>query len=114
MPCAWGIAGRPLTLEGAVSRRDLVPRELFHAEAREERTYYLLMGRYAVTTAHTVAAYGLLRDDRSPARDQSLFLGVHAHGTVRETVTYWVEFAHVRGWEGPLRSPCWLNSKETL
>ena len=90
-----------LTLEGAVSRRDLVPRELFHAEAREERTYYLLIGRYAVTTAHTVAAYGLLRDDRSAPRDQSLFLGVHAHGTVREAVTYWMEFAHVCGREGP-------------
>ena len=34
------------------------------------------------------------------AQDQCLFLGVHAHGTVRETVTYWVEVAHVRGREG--------------
>ena len=54
-----------LTLDGAVSWGDLVPREPCHAEAREARTYYLLMGRYAVTTAHTVAAYGLFRDDRS-------------------------------------------------
>ena len=90
-----------LTLEGSVSRRDLVRRELFHPEAREERTNYLLVGRYAVTPAHTVAAYGLLRDDRSPARDQSLFLGLQAHGTFRETVTYWLELAHVRGREGP-------------
>jgi alginate production protein len=96
-----GYHGSALTLDGAVSRRELVPRELFHAEVREAHTYYLLMGRYAVTTAHTVGAYGLLRDDRSPTRDQSLFLGLHAYGTVRETVTYWVELAHVRGREGP-------------
>ena len=92
--------GAALTLDGAVSWGDLVPREPWHAEAREARTSALLMGRYAVTTAHTVAAYGLFRDDRSLAQDPFLFLGVHAHGTVRETVTYWVEFAHVRGREG--------------
>jgi alginate production protein len=90
-----------LILEVSVSRRDLVRREFFHPEAHEARTTYLFMSRYAVTRAHTVAAYGLLCDDRSPAQDQPLFLGLHAHGTFREAIAYWLELVSVQGREGP-------------
>jgi alginate production protein len=92
-----------VTLEGSVSQQDLVRRELFHPEASEPSTNYLLVGRYAVTPAHTVAAYGLWRDDHTAARVQPLFVGLQAHGMLREVVTYWLEVAHVRGREGARR-----------
>ena len=65
-----------------------------------ERTYYLLTGRYAVRRRTPSRPMDSSVKNRSPAQEQSLFLGVHAHGTVRETVAYWVELAQVRGQEG--------------
>jgi hypothetical protein len=62
-----------LTLEGSVSRRALGRRELCHPEASEPLANYLLLGRYAVPPAHTLAAYGLLRDDRATARDHAVW-----------------------------------------
>jgi alginate production protein len=89
-----------LELEASVSRRDLMKRDLFNAENRERINNYILYGKYDLTKDIMLAAYSLLRDDRSPDRERPIFFGLHSSGEIVDDLDYWLELAHVRGRDG--------------
>jgi alginate production protein len=86
-----------LSIEASVSREDLWKRDLFNAENRERINNYLLYGTYDLSKDIMVAAYSLLRDDRSPDRERPIFFGLHSSGEIVDDLDYWLELAHVRG-----------------
>jgi alginate production protein len=92
-----------LELEASVSRRDLMKRDLFNAENRERINNYILYGKYDLTKDIMLAAYSLLRDDRSPDRERPIFFGLHSSGEIIDDFDYWLELAHVRGRDGSRR-----------
>jgi alginate production protein len=89
-----------LSLEASVSRRNLTKRDLFNAENRERINNYILSSRYDLTKDIMLAAYGLLRDDRSSDRERPIFFGLHSSGEIIDDLDYWLELAHVRGRDG--------------
>jgi alginate production protein len=90
-----------LSLEASVSRRDLWKRDLFNAENRERVNNYLLYGTYDLSKDIMLAAYTLLRNDRSPDRERPIFFGLHSSGELLiDDLDYWLELAHVRGRDG--------------
>jgi alginate production protein len=90
-----------LSIEASVSRRNLVKRDLFNPENKERINNYLLYGSYHLSKDITLAAYSLIRDDRSPERERPIFFGLHSSGElIIDDLDYWLELAHVRGREG--------------
>jgi alginate production protein len=93
-----------LSLETSVSRRDLVKRGLFNGQDRERINNYIIYGTYNLSKDIVLAAYSLLRDDRSPERERPIFFGLHSSGEIIDDFDYWLELAHVRGRDGAERS----------
>jgi alginate production protein len=84
----------------SVSREGVVPRDLLNEEPEERVNNYLLYGTYAFGRKTRIAAYGLVRDDRSSARQRPIFLGLHSSGELVDDLDHWLELAHVRGRDG--------------
>jgi alginate production protein len=99
----WHPAG--LELQFSVSRLGLVRTDVFNEASAGHTNNYLLYGRYHLGTAAAPAAYVFVRDDRSPARERPVFVGLQAAGAIGEALTYWLELVHVRGRDGsrPIR-----------
>lgn len=94
----WG----RLTLDSSISREDLVGRNLFpHGQpGTEPVNNYVVYGRYRRDEDTSIAAYTVVRDDRSGTVASPRFFGLHASGEVGERVVYWAELAHARGSDG--------------
>lgn len=92
-------------VELAVTRGGLAHKDVLRRQGTEQHHTYLARGTYALHKGLHLAAYVLWRDDRTAARERPLFVGLHATGTLREHLHYWLEAAHVRGRDGtqPLR-----------
>ncbi len=93
-----------LSLQASASRKDLVDRDLLNGESRERINNYLLYGRYALGTGIDIAGYGLVRDDRSAAREDLAFIGLHSSGEIVDNLDHWLELAYARGREGSKRT----------
>jgi alginate production protein len=99
----WRPAG--LELQVSVSRLGLFRTDFFDHDSTGQTNNYLVYGRYRFGPAVTPAAYVFVCDDRSPARERPVFVGLQAGGALGEALTYWLELAHVRGRDGsrPIR-----------
>ncbi len=97
------------TLEGSVSREELVDRNLL-PDAQpgiEPVNNYVAYGGYGLDEEAGIAAYVVVRDDRSGAMESPQFFGLHSSGAVSERLVYWVELAHARGRDGSKRIRGW-------
>ena len=96
-----------LELQLSVSRHGLFRKDVLDAESTGRTNNYLLYGRYRVGDVVAPAAYVLVRDDRSLARERPVFVGLQAGGALGDALTYWLELAHVGGREGSRQIRGW-------
>jgi alginate production protein len=101
----WQPAG--LELQVSISRFGFYRKDFLDEDSTEQTTNYLAYGRYRVGTAMAPAAYVLVRDDHSSARERPVFVGLQAGGALGGALTYWLELAHVRGRDGSRRLHGW-------
>jgi hypothetical protein len=73
-----------LELQVSVSRRGLYRTDVLDDESTGQTNNYLVYGRYRLGTVGAPAAYVFVRDDRSPARERLVFVGVQASGALVE------------------------------
>ncbi len=86
-------------LELSASRQALVDVDLLNPDDVEPINNYVAYGGYEPIEDVTVGAYGILRDHRDDDGFRPLYLGLFSNGTVGESLTYWLDAAHVRGRE---------------
>ncbi len=101
-------AGR-FTLEGSVSREDLVTRNLLPHDqpATDPINNYIAYGTYSRDEDAGISAYAVIRDDQSGSDESPRLFGLHAHGDAGSRATYWIEAAHVRGSSGSKQVRGW-------
>ncbi|MEW6325418.1 MAG: alginate export family protein [Nitrospirota bacterium] len=92
-----------LSLELSASRLDLADRDFFNNEPRERIDNYIAYGRYVLGEDTESAAYAVIRHDRSADRESPILLGLHSIGEIIDNLDYWLEVAHARGRDGPLK-----------
>ena len=96
---SW-VAGDAL-VELSMSRKGLFDGDLLGTEEDERiNNYHLVYKRYALEKRITIAAYGLIRDNKVPGGRNPLFLGLHASGKVVNDLDYWLEIARESGKDG--------------
>lgn len=101
-------AGR-FTLEGSVSREDLVDRNLLPHDQppADPINNYIADVTYSPAEDGGIAAYVVVRDDQSGSGERPWFVGLHGSGEAGAHLTYWIDLAHVRGHSGSKRIRGW-------
>ncbi len=88
-----------VAIELSVSRKALVDNDLLNEVDEEPVNTYILHGKYHPTRTMALGGYGLFSDHRGGERDRLIFLGLHGSGTIGDRLAYWLDAAHVRGFE---------------
>jgi alginate production protein len=86
-------------LELSVSREGLVDVDLLNQDDIEPITNYVAYGGFEPVEDVTLGAYGILRDHRDDGGFRPIFIGLFSNGTIEDSLTYWLDAAHVRGRE---------------
>lgn len=90
-----------LSLEAAVTRELLFRKNLLESRPDEDAiNNYFLKAGYEVGEKHTLSAYTLVRDGMSGVDEELIFYGLSAQGQLTDNLSYWGEFAHLRGRDG--------------
>lgn len=92
-----------LSFEAAVSRLNIVDRDLLNSDEKEKINNYEFYARYEKETEEIetiLGAYFLCRDDRTDENNSPVFMGFSGSGDATESIGYWLEAAYVFGEEG--------------
>ena len=99
---SWGV--RNALFELSAIRKGLFDGDLLGKEEDERiHNYHLVYKRYALERRITMAAYGLIRDNKMPGGRNPLFLGLHSSGEVLNDLDYWLEIARESGKDGSMK-----------
>jgi len=75
-------------------------KDLLNTGKDENAINYVFSGIYAPDKDSEFSAYMFVRDDRTGKYDNPIFLGAHLYVEDSDSFEYWLEFAHVKGWDG--------------
>ncbi|MDO5370898.1 alginate export family protein [Paracoccus sp. (in: a-proteobacteria)] len=98
-----------LSLDASVTRELLFRKNLLESRPDDEDAInnYFLKAGYEVAEDHDLSAYALIRDGMSGVDEELIFYGLSAQGQLADSLTYWGEFAHLRGRDGDNRLNGW-------
>lgn len=84
-----------LSLDASVARELLFRKNLLKSPPDEDAiNNYFLKAGYEIAESHRLSAYTLIRDGMA---EELIFYGLSAQGAFAENLTYWGEFAWLRG-----------------
>lgn len=90
-----------LSLDASVTRELLFRKNLLESPPDEDAiNNYFLKAGYEIAGNHRLSAYALVRDGMTGVDEELIFYGLSAQGQFAENLTYWGEFAHLRGRDG--------------
>lgn len=88
-----------LSVDFAFGRGSIVETDLFNWEETKEIYNYLLKSQYQLSQENIVALYIIYRYDYSEDWVRPLTLGLSSSGKITEPLSYWTDFAWVKGRE---------------
>lgn len=89
-----------LSVALSAGRVGLFDRDMLHDDEPRPVNHYIAEATYEMTEEIKMAAYVLLREDRSERESRPLFFGIHSDGELTDHLDYWLELAAVGGREG--------------
>lgn len=90
-----------LSLDASVTRELLFRKNLLESRPDEDAiNNYFVKAGYEAGENHSLSAYTLLRDGMSGVDEELIFYGLSVQGQLADNLSYWGEFAHLRGRDG--------------
>ncbi|MFD1159570.1 alginate export family protein [Roseovarius aestuarii] len=91
--------GEKFAVELFYARERLFNQEFLSSEGDDEPDYFYARAYARLTENNVGSLYSLFQMGRDPGDPDLLWLGASLAGTATNDITYWAEFAHVRGTE---------------
>lgn len=90
-----------LSLDASAARELLFRKNLLESRPDEDAiSNYFLNAGYDISENHRLSAYTLIRDGMGGVDEELIYYGLSAQGQLADSLTYWGEFAHLRGRDG--------------
>ncbi|MFQ5715718.1 MAG: alginate export family protein, partial [Nitrospinales bacterium] len=78
-------------------------RDLLNNERVQDAVNFTAFGRAMWHRDHSIAIYTFVRENEPASKDDPIFFGLQMRGEPIKDTEYWVDFANVRGRNGPLK-----------